>query len=679
MRWLTVCRASFVRLSELAVPTSARAPLLARCVLRQQPVFGLLTGSRRALRRVCLLLATLSLCVAAAGCREDQTVAVHSLRFSGVRAVKESDLRGALATTASSRLPWGAKHYFTRQQFEADLKRIVAFYRDRGFPDARVKSFDVKLNRKQDAADITVNIEEGEPVVVQAIEYDGFDSVIPARHLAGLKQRVPLKVGQPLDRALAQATREAALDEVKDHGYPYATVRLTDRAGSSDKSRILTVETVPGTLARYGPIEITGNSTVSDRVVQRQLTYRPGQRYRLSQIEESQRKLYDLEIFQFANISADVPEGQQPAVVPTKLTLTEGKPRKVNFGIGYGSEERARASIDWRHVNFFGGARTMQWQGQWSSLDRGIRASFKQPAFPLPRFGLTASAQLWHNDEPAYTLDTRGGVVTIERPLARPGPTSQRNPTTTLLFTYTNQYETYQITNEALQDLSFRPTLILLGLDPRTGEGRGLLSSLDFDVRRATVENEVNARTGYSASLHLEQAGKELQGDFNYWETTLEGRYYIALGPRTVIALRARGGSIDPWGDLESNVPFFKRYFLGGANSLRGWGRFEVAPQSGSGLPIGGHTQFESSAEVRAPIWRSLSAVAFVDAGNVWTGAWQFGSLKYDAGPGLRYNTPIGPIRVDLGFQLNPYPSLLVNGKPESRHFRVHFSIGQAF
>jgi len=146
-----------------------------------------------------------------------------------------------------------------------------------------------------------------------------------------------------------------------------------------------------------------------------------------------------------------------------------------------------------------------------------------------------------------------------------------------------------------------------------------------------------------------------------------------------VIALRARGGSIDPWGDLESNIPFFKRYFLGGATSLRGWGRYEVAPQSGSGLPIGGHTQFESSAEFRTPVWGNLSAVAFVDAGNAWTGAWQFGGLKYDAGPGLRYNTPIGPIRVDLGFQLNPYPNLLVNGKPEARHFRVHFSIGQAF
>jgi outer membrane protein assembly complex protein YaeT len=665
--------------SHLPPPTSTSRVAFGTPCVTCKAVLAFLPRLPRPFGALCVAIATFGICAALSGCREDQTVAVHSLRFNGIHAIKESELRSSLATAASSRLPWGAKRYFTRQQFEADLKRIVAFYQDRGFPDARVKSFDVKLNKKQDAADITVNLDEGQPIIVQQIRYEGFEGIVPPRHLTALEQRLPLKEGQPLDRVLAQASRESALDELKDHGYPYASVRLTDQPGASDKSRLVTVNATPGALARYGPIEITGNSTVSDRVVQRQLTYRPGQRYRLSQIENSQRKLYELEIFQFANISSDVPEGQQPEVVPTKVTLTEGKPRKVNFGIGYGSEEKARASIDWRHVNFFGGARTMQWQGQWSSLDRGIRANFRQPAFPLPKYGLTASAQLWHNDEPAYTLDTRGGVITIERPLAKAGPSSQRNPTTTLLFTYTNQYETYQITNEALQDLSFRPTLIALGLDPRTGEGHGLLSSIDFDARRGTVQNEVNARTGYIASIHLEQAGKELQGDFNYWETTIEGRYYIALGRQTVIALRARGGSIDPWGDLESNVPFFKRYFLGGATSLRGWGRYEVAPQSGSGLPIGGHTQLESSAEFRIPVWGNLSGVAFVDAGNVWTGAWQFGGLKYDAGPGLRYNTPIGPIRVDLGFQLNPYPSLLVNGKPETRHFRVHFSIGQAF
>jgi outer membrane protein assembly complex protein YaeT len=634
------------------------------------------------LPRLYPLLAVLCVLTFAAGCVEGEqgAIRVNQLKFSGIKAVKEGQLRAALATAKSSKLPWGAKHYFTREHFDADLKRITAFYRDRGYPDAKVKSFDVKLNQKQDAVDITVNIDEGQPTIVEAIEYNGFD-VVPAGHFAELKRRIPLKTGQPLDRSLAQVTRESALDELKDHGYPYASVRLTDRIGSNDHARVLTISATPGVLARYGPIDITGNSSVSDAVVLRQLTFRPGGRYRLSNIEESQRKLYQLETFQFANIEPEVPEGQQPELVPTKVTVTEGKHRKVNFGVGYGSEEKARTTIDWRHVNFFGGARTIQIAGRYSSLDRGVRANFKQPAFIAPQFGLTLSGQKWHNDEPIYTLDTQGGSISIERPLARAGPMSQRVATTTLSLTYTNQYETYQVSPEALLDDSFRPTFISLGLNPETGRDAGLLSSLDFDIRRGTVDPQVNARSGYVSSLHVEQAGKMLGGKYDYWEMIAEVRGYLALGQRALVAIRVRGGSLNPWGDREARIPFFKRYFLGGASSLRGWGRFEVSPLTPKGNPIGGFSQFQSSAELRVPVWGSLSGVAFMDVGGVSNETWRIDlrGLRYDVGPGLRYNTPIGPIRVDVGYQLNPIPGLLIKGKPETRHFRVHFSIGQAF
>lgn len=623
---------------------------------------------------VCLLLPLTA-------CKEGEqgVIRVDHLKFNGIKSVDAGQLKSALATKASSWLPWGPDHYFARPQFEADLKRIVAFYRDRGFPDAKVKSFDVKLNEKQDAVDITVNIDEGQPIVVERVDYSGLE-VLPNRHLNDLKARVPLKQGAPLDRALAQTTREMVLDEIKDHGYPYASVRLSDQPGANDHAVILKVDVTPGQIARYGPIEITGNSSVSDDVVRRQLTFRPGRRYRLSQLEESQRKLYALETFQFANIEPEVKEGEQPEVIPTKITLTEGNHRKVNFGVGFGSEERLRVTGDWRHVNFFGGARTLQLQGKYSSLDRGGRVNFKQPAIFGPQYGLLVSGQAWHNDEPAYTLDTDGGSVTLERPLARPGPYSQRLATTVLSIKYTGEYERYTISEEALADPTFRDDLIALGLDPRTGEGRGLLSSLGFDVQRGTAGSQINARNGYVVSAHIEQAGKFLAGDFNYWESMLEGRGYLALGRRALVALRVRGGSIDPWGNQDANVPFFKRYFLGGATSLRGWGRYEVSPLS-EGNAIGGLTLLESSAELRFPVWRNLSAVAFADAGNVWVNPWDFNlnDMRYDVGPGIRYNTPIGPFRLDVGYQLNPIPGLLVNGEPQARRFRIHFSIGQAF
>lgn len=628
----------------------------------------------------CRLLPLLLALVLAAGCREEGGVKVSSFTFRGNEAVSTGQLRQVLATQPSSKLPWGVKRYFSREQFEADLKRIVAFYTDRGYPNARVTGFDVQLSDDQSSVEIAVNIDEGEPLRVERIALEGFEP-LPEEHRSALASRLPQKEGQPLDRALMQASREVALDQLRDHGHPYASVRVAERPGSAESLRVLELRADAGPVAVVGDIEISGNQSVSDGVVRRQLTFKPGDRYEVGKLRESQRRLYGLELFQFANVEP-VRTEERATVVPTRVTVTEGKHRRVNFSVGYGTEEKARAEVDWRHVNFFGGARTAGVQARYSGIDGGVRLNFRQPYLFSPRHSLSMSAQAWHTSEPAFTLDTRGGRMTVTREFAwRGGPVVGRSARTTLSLTYANEHESYEISDEALQDLSFRPTLIALGLDPRFGTGEGQRSALILDATRNTTDNLLNARHGYLASLHVEKAGSFLGGSWDYYELTGEGRYYRPVGNSLVLAGQVRAGSIDGGGAIEANVPFFKRYFLGGATNLRGWGRYEVAPLSGFGLPIGGTTFMTLSTEARFPIWRDLSGVVFLDGGNVWTDEWDFNvtDLRYDVGPGLRYNTPVGPIRLDIGYQLNPIDGLRPKGELQTRRFRFHFSIGQAF
>src|SRR5688572_18769443 len=174
---------------------------------------------RRSVSRVVLA----GLLLTAAGCNEEGTVTVRSIKFTGVEAVDASRLRDALATRQSAKLPWGRKNYFDRRRFDADLKRIQAFYADRGYPDARVTGFDVKLNDKQDAVDVTLTISEGDPVKVLAINFEGFE-VIPPDHLNDIRKRMPLAIGEPRDRQEAVTTHELAVNELRDHGYPYGKV-----------------------------------------------------------------------------------------------------------------------------------------------------------------------------------------------------------------------------------------------------------------------------------------------------------------------------------------------------------------------------------------------------------------------------------------------------------------------
>ncbi|HSL20787.1 MAG TPA: BamA/TamA family outer membrane protein [Vicinamibacterales bacterium] len=644
---------------------------------------------------------------------QDARIEVTDLTIEGVKSVPKGELTRALATSASSWIPWGTERYFNRAQFEADLKRIEAFYGDRGFPDAKVSSFDLNLDERQEKIAITIVVSEGEPIVVEEVRFAGFDP-LPQEHFSRLKRAAPLRAGQPRDRAALQMMRERALDELRDHGYPFASVRVRETPGSAPRRVVVTYDATPGQLAYFGPIDVAGNSSVSDGTVLRHLTYKPGQVFRLGQVQESQRRLYSLELFEFVNVdrvtdeasAASGPAGTgAPAApplapastapgqttpasqaggetsVPTRVTLTEGKHRKLNWGVGYGSEEKARTEANWRHVNFFGGARTAGVEARWSSLDRGLRLNFQQPYFFSPRIALNMSAEAWNSAEPAYTLTTAGGRITFQRRFSMGGPISTSKLVSTLSFGLLHQWEDYTISREALEDLSFRDTLIALKLDPRFGTGRGSLSAIAIDYSRNTTGNLLDARRGYVASAHFEEAGRWLPGDFNYREVALEGRHYWTLFDRLVWANRARIGSITAAGDAGSMVPFFKRYFLGGSSSLRGWGRFQVSPLSGSGLPIGGHSMLEASSEFRIPVWGNLSLVLFGDAGNVWSDRWRLnlGDLRFDVGPGLRYNTPIGPVRFDFGYQINPIEGLLVRGEPEPRRFRMHFSIGQAF
>jgi outer membrane protein assembly complex protein YaeT len=537
------------------------------------------------------------------------------------------------------------------------------------------------LNANQTAVDVVLNISEGEPLLAERVELTGFDVLRPIARQR-LDAALALKPGQPLDRALAQASREAALDRLKDSGYPYATVRLSESPGSGERRRVITLTAEPGPLAHFGPLEIQGNSSVGDPVIQRQLTFKPGDIFRQSRLIESQRKLYALEVFQFANVQTVREEGEKPLEVPTRITVTEGKHRKVNFSLGYGTEEKGRVEGDWRHVNFFGGARTAGVHARYSGLDRGVRLEFRQPYLWSPRFTFGLQGQYWHNDEPdLFTLDNVGGRATITREFGRAAGRRMfaARSATKLSFTYANEFEEYTIDPRVLEDPSQRDDLIAMGLNPETSEGKGQRSSMSFDGGRDTTDNVLDARRGYIATVHFEHAGAFLGGDFDYREVTAEGRYYLPLPRGIVVAVRARGGSIKAFGD-SVDVPFYKRYFLGGATTLRGWGRYDVAPLS-SGMPIGGRTIMNFSTELRVPIWGKLGGVVFVDGGNVWTEAWDFNlkDMRYDVGPGLRYNTPIGAFRADIGFQLNPIPGLLVNGEEEPRNFRFHFSIGQAF
>ena len=617
------------------------------------------------------LLALLAIVMVGACKDEGGTIAVRSLKFEGVHAVRQTDLRAALATRQGGRFPWSKRRYFDRAQFDADLKRLQAFYADHGYPDAGVTAFDVKLNRAQDRVDVTVKIDEGLPIRVDSITFYGLDAVASDR-MNELRAALPFRLGDIRERPRFAAAQTTIQNLLRDDGYAYARVWVTEGLVGDGHESAIAVTADPGPIARFGPIAISGNRSVGEDVIRREVAYRPGDVFSRARMLATQRGLYSMELFQFANVSTG-DSAEQPPEVPTRITVAESKHQLVNFGIGYGTEDKGRVDGEYRHVNFLGGARSAGIHGRWSALDRGVRVSFTQPYFLLRGYSLTAEGQQWYTFTPAYQSLVSGARIAYVHQ-----PRSKRHSWSVFVL---SEYDRSQIEESALSDPTLRDDLIALGLDPETGQQNGTLNAIGGDFQINGADSLLDAHRGFQLSLHGEQAGRVLPGSFQYELGSGDGRLYTPVTPRIVWANRLQAAALIGHGEEETSIPFGKRLFLGGATTVRGWGRFEISPLSTSGYPVGGTSLVAASSELRVSATDKLGVIGFVDAGNVWASATVLRptDLRVAIGPGLRYATPIGPLRLDFGYQLNPIPGLLIDGAPQNHRWRLHFSLGQAF
>ena len=320
-----------------------------------------------------------------------------------------------------------------------------------------------------------------------------------------------------------------AINELKDHGFPYAKVSTSEDDGGDGKQATLTFTADPGKIAHFGSVEVAGNKSVDDNIIERELTFKVGDLFDRSKVQNSQRRLYGMELFQFANVEAQNAD-QQPDDVPIRVTVAEGNHHRVNFGVGYGTEEKARVDAEYHHVNFLGGARSAGVHVRWSSLDRGVRLDFTQPYFIAPHFSMGAEAQDWYTYTPAYRSVTIGAKATL---------THRENPNTSWTVSFTNEHDSSTISDTVLNDPSLRSSLIALGLNPDTGEQNGTISAAGFDIQHSTADNLLNARRGYQLAFHIEDAGKILGGSFNYVNVSGDARQYL-VGQRSPGARQPR-------------------------------------------------------------------------------------------------------------------------------------------
>lgn len=581
-----------------------------------------------------------------------------------------------------------------------DERRLESFYRASGFFGTRVVP---AVEPVDDGVEVTFVIYRGDPVYVDSLAVTGIEGVVDP----GILEKLPLKVGALFDLGDFAASSDTIERALLDRGHAYAQVLRNYSVDTIADRASAVLVAIPGPRVVVDSIIVTGAEHLGRRAVLRQLSFRKGDLLRLTELVESQRNLYNLEIVQFATVSVAPDSLQGVSRDSSRATvlvqITEGPVHVVEAAVGFGTVECFRSNVRWVSRSFAGGARRLALTGSVSKigigkpldagfassicpafeddpfqrlLDYRFTADLTQPWFLSPRNHLTVHAFAERQSEPrVYQLEAQGASFTVTRRLG-----DRETLTGILNGAHRRANATPAVLCAAL--------LVCLPSDIADFNRYLWLNTVALNwVRDRSVPVTEPAR-GYLVRSGIAWAAPWLGSDLQFTRGIAEGSKYQTLRPDWVLALHLRLGSFFNSATIEPNndfVPPEERFYAGGANTVRGFARNELGPgvyvaegpvfdsTNVTFIPVGGTGTVIANAELRfpAPFARNVLRLAvFIDAGAITLDdppSPEGNDLRITPGVGFRVRTPVGPVRLDIAY--NPYgpiPAPLFLTDPET-------------
>ena len=698
------------------------------------------------------LLAVVATLMAVAPLRaQDAPLIVRGLRFKGNHALDATQLSTAIATTNSSwfaragMVRWmglGEKRPFDQVEFERDVLRVTLLYKKSGYMSVVV---DTLVKRTPKDISITFLITEGLPVRLDSLTILGLDSVAKP---GAVTQDLPLRPGDPFNRILLDATSDTLVRRLRDRGYPDAIAFQSFERDKSELAASAAIELQTGPLSGVSGIGISGTKRISPDVVRSLLATRPGQQFSQEELYRSQRNLYRSELFSFAAVSIDS-AAYDPASdsVPLTVRVTESKPRRARGSVGYATEDCLRLGAGVTFRDFAGHGQILDVSGRLSKIGVGsptdwgmeqgflcsqlepdtlgssevnyrLAVSLRRPAFLSPHNTLSTTVFAdRRSDYLVYLRQEIGAGLSLNRE-------TRRQARLALNYSYT-----YGSTQAS-------PASFCVSLDVCSAEdiarasadqGLGALgASASFPKVNNPLDPTRGERTTVQALVSAEILGSSETQQFI--QLVADRAWYRTLSRQTVLSFRLRAGAM--WAPLttfsdESQptnyIPPANRFYAGGPNDVRGYQLNGLGPINylidndsvpvdttdllGTPIPpgevryspIGGNLLGVGNVEIRlpSPVWgRFLRWVAFVDAGVLWDRYENTPEIRVTPGMGLRLVTPLGPVRLDVGYNgYSRQPGALYlsqndavykirdtytpSGTPD--RFVFHFAVGQPF
>jgi len=586
--------------------------------------------------------------------------ALKSIAFKGNHAFSKSDLLQQMSLRSRGGLRkllfWQKPSRFSEMTLQRDLQQIVTFYQTEGFPQAKIDSTGIAADEKKRSVRLTIYVAEEKPALVRSLKHEIEASDEEYKRMAEgifvnkIQPALTSRLGERFRDANATADVQTISTIYNNAGFPNVQVQPHLQVEKTTNAVDLTFRISTGIRFKFGEVQVTGNERISASTVLKQVTFKPGDIFSQAAVSKSQQQVYELGMFQFASIKMLLDKSQSQSL-PVQILVKEVPPIATKLGVGWGREDQFRTFIDFRLLGFTGAARTLSIYAKHSGLEPyNVDVKWTRPAFLSPRSSITLNPFYRKESELGFTVTRAGGNVTYQRRFA----------------TYSDVYLNYALERDRLSVTSITRREALdsseLHLYNKSGVTLGLTRDSSLPI--------FSPNTGTYRSLTVTMSGLGFNSDFHYSRWLLEMRFYQTIGSGWVSAYRIKMGAMSSWKSGEF-TPIEDRFFAGGSASVRGWARSQLGPKSAEDRPIGGNSLLETSAEIRYPLFSWLGGVAFVDAGNVWSSAYDYrlSGLHYAAGLGLRFKTPIAPIRFDVAVPVfegaNPV--------------QLHVSVGQAF
>lgn len=637
------------------------------------------------------------------------------VRLEGNRLLETSEILDGLATTESPRL-FGINGLegvlfdyseFSENKLTQDLERIERFYRSRGYYEAKVSAARVERDESKGTVEVTILVQEGHPVLVERVTPKGLEQ-LPASIGFRAQRAISLLERKPFDESNYESSKRGILAVLGDNGYAFAKVEGVAKVDIARHSANIEFVVSPGKPSVLGPISIEGLAEIPENIVRSTLQLRQGDTYSGSDLHEAENALVNLGVFSSVRIE---PRGADPVTgqVPLVIRIQEASLRAVRLGVGVEIDPvqfRTALRVGWQDQNFLGGLRRFVVDDRPGVVLYPTRTTaLAAPTRILPENRLSVELR-----QPSFIEGRTTGLVSANYnvyPLLFPLPDG-KDPATERILGY------HEIRGSVGVERSFfdlrvliAPRLSLQTNVPvayqRAADGTAIPAGLktlrilypelttSLDLRDDRIAPRRGILLQNSLQLAIPKRSPAFVGDVRIRP---ELRTYIPVSKRSVLATRLGFGFLFPinYGasltadqlgvaanpDQEQVVGdqqklLFRAFYSGGPNSNRGYGYSEVGPHGPLGLlvpgnvncldpanapdcvrPLGGLTLWEASMEVRFPIAGALGGVVFVDASDVTRGR---GRLRLTVphlspGLGLRYDTPVGPLRLDLGYRL---------------------------